>query len=87
MAKQKFTNIVRNPDRDLTVAVYFSIEIPVYAPGEPEAVLKAAPDIQALEKLLIEKGYDFQLEMARVRRPRVSEQAQEREDAKREKRE
>jgi hypothetical protein len=69
-------------EKDLTVAVYFAIEFEVKASGEPEAVLKAAPDIQALEQFMTDRGYNFKMEMARVRRPRTAVKAQEREAAK-----
>lgn len=75
----KFVNINKGPDREVTVAIYFSVEFEVTAPGEPEAMLKVAPDVQRLEKILTEAGYDFRLEMARSRRPRAAEAAQERE--------
>ena len=70
-------------ERDLTVAVIFAIEFEVEAAGEPEAILKAAPDIQKLEKFMTDEGYKFKLETARVRRPRSSEKAKEREAARR----
>lgn len=79
----KFEPVTR-PVKVLTVAIYFSIEFEVEAEGEPEAMLKAAPNVQELEKYLSSKGYEFQLELARVRRPRSAEKALVREAARRE---
>lgn len=69
--------------RELTVAVFFSIEFEVEASGEPEAVLAVAPQVQALEKFLNDEGYTFTMETVRVRRPRTAVKAQEREERRR----
>jgi hypothetical protein len=69
--------------KKLTVAVYFSVEIEAEAAGEPEAILRAGPAIHALEEKLVELGYNVQMEQVRVRRPRTSAKASEREAAKR----
>jgi hypothetical protein len=69
--------------RAMTVAVNFWVEFDVEEEGEPEAILKMAPQIHELQEKLAKLGYISQIEKVRVRRPRTAEKAQVRESEKR----